>query len=76
MNIKVFNLMSGINETILTVQLESSECKFGLNKSVCNSKSKWNPNMNVAEKYSEPCQTYKMGFQPLTIFAKRSILDI
>ena len=36
--------MSGINETILTVQHESCECKFGLNESVCNSKSKWNPN--------------------------------
>ena len=37
-NIKVFNLMSGINETILTVQHESCKCKFGLNESVCNSK--------------------------------------
>ena len=39
---------------------------------------------HIAEAYSEPSQTPKMepfakmdkGFQPLTIFAKRSILDI
>ena len=38
----------------------------------------------MPELYSEPCQIYKMArfveivndFQPLTIFAKRSILDV
>ena len=40
MNLKVFNLMSKVNETRLLVQHESCECKCGLNESVCNSKQK------------------------------------
>ena len=40
MIVKVFNLMSGVNETKFLVQQESCECKCGLN-SVCNSKQKW-----------------------------------
>ena len=34
--------MSGVNETRFLVEHESCECKYGLNKSVCNSKQKWN----------------------------------
>ena len=41
-NVKVFNLMSGVNETRFLVQYESYECKCGLNESVRNSKQKWN----------------------------------
>ena len=35
-NVKVFILMSGVNETRFLVQHESCECKCGLNESVCN----------------------------------------
>ena len=44
MNIKVINLMSGVNETRFLVQHKSWECKCGLNESVCSSKKKWNHN--------------------------------
>ena len=44
MNIKVVNLMPGVNETKFIVQHESCECKCELNESVCNSKQKWNAN--------------------------------
>ena len=37
-NVKILNLMSGVNAARFLVQLESWECKCGLNKSVCNSK--------------------------------------
>ena len=40
MNVKVFNLMSGVNETIFLVQRESCKCR--LNENVYN--SKWNHN--------------------------------
>ena len=43
-NVKVFNLILGANETKFLVQHESCECKCGLNESVCNSKQKWNHN--------------------------------
>ena len=43
MNVKLFNLMSEINETRFLVQHESCEYKCGLNESVCNSKQKFNP---------------------------------
>ena len=34
-------------------------------------------NLYLAEAYSEPCEEFMMKFvQPLTIFAKSSILDI
>ena len=36
MNVKVFNLMSGVNETIFLVQRESCKCR--LNENVHNSK--------------------------------------
>ena len=42
MNVKVFNLMSGVNETRFLAQHESCECKSGLNESICYSKQKWN----------------------------------
>ena len=41
-NLKVFTLMSGVNETKILVQHESCKHKCGLNESVCNSKQKWN----------------------------------
>ena len=43
-NVKVFNLMSGVNVTRFLVQHESRECKCALNESVCNSEHKWNHN--------------------------------
>ena len=42
MNVNVFNLVSGVNETRFLVQHESSECKCELNESVCHSMQKWN----------------------------------
>ena len=42
MNVKVFSLMSWVNETRFLGQHQSSECKCSLNKSVCNSKPKSN----------------------------------
>ena len=42
MNAKVFNLVSGVNETRFIVQHESCECKCGLNESMCNLKQNWN----------------------------------
>ena len=48
MNLKVFNLLSGINETRFLVQHESRECKYGLNESVCNLKQKNGTMMNLA----------------------------
>ena len=41
-NVKIFNLMSRVNETRFLVRHESCECKYGLNESVCNSKQKRN----------------------------------
>ena len=41
---KVFNLLSGANETKFLAQHELCECKCRLNESVCNSKQKWNHN--------------------------------
>ena len=38
MNLKVFNLVSRVNETRYLVQYDSYECKCRLNESVCNSK--------------------------------------
>ena len=42
MNIKVFNLISGVNETRFLVQHELCECKCRLNESPGNSKQKRN----------------------------------
>ena len=36
MNAKVFNLMSGVNETRFIVQYKLCKSKCGLNESVCN----------------------------------------
>ena len=44
MNVKVFNLMSVVNESRFLVQNESCQCKCGINESLCNSKQKWNHN--------------------------------
>ena len=38
MSVKVFNLMSGLNETIFSVPYKLCDCKCGLNESVHNSK--------------------------------------
>ena len=42
MIVKVFNLMSRVNETKSLVQDGSCEGKCTLNKSTCNSKQRWN----------------------------------
>ena len=47
MDVNVFYLKLGINETRILVQHESFECKCGLNKSVCNSKNKNGIMINV-----------------------------
>ena len=44
MNVKVFNLMSGANETRFLVKCESCEYMCGLVENVCNSKQVWNHN--------------------------------
>ena len=44
MNVKVFNLMSGANETRFLVKCESCEYMCGLVENVCNSKQAWNHN--------------------------------
>ena len=44
MNVKVFNLMSVVNESRFLVQNESCQCKCEINESVCSSKQKWNHN--------------------------------
>ena len=44
MNLKIFNLMSQVNEARFLVQHKSCECKCGLNESVSNSKQKWSHN--------------------------------
>ena len=46
MNLKVFNLISRVNETRFLVQHESCKYKCGLNESVYCSKQKWN-HLNV-----------------------------
>ena len=40
--LKVFNLISQVNETRFLVHQESCDCKFGLNEIAYNSKQKWN----------------------------------
>ena len=42
MNVKVFNLVLGVNEARFLVQHESCECECRLNQSVCSSRQKWN----------------------------------
>ena len=44
MKVKVYNLMSGVNETKFLVQHQSRERKCWLNESVCHLKQKWNHN--------------------------------
>ena len=44
MNVKVFNLMSELNEKRCLVQPESCDCKCVFNEIVCNSKQKQNNN--------------------------------
>ena len=44
MNKKCLILISAVNKTRFLDQHESSECKYRLNKSVCNSKQKWSHN--------------------------------
>ena len=43
-NKKCLNLISAVNKTRFLYQHESIECKYRINKSVCNSKQKWNHN--------------------------------
>ena len=42
LNVKVFNVMSRINETRLIKWHEMCKCKCRLDASVCNSKQRWN----------------------------------
>ena len=42
MNLTVFNLILGVNETRFLVQHELCEFKCRLNENTCNSKRKWN----------------------------------
>ena len=49
MNVKVFNLMSRVNEIRLLVQHELCERKCRLNKSVFNSEQKWNHDECLSE---------------------------
>ena len=49
MDVKVFNLISVVNETRVLVRHQSRESKFSLNKSVCNSKEKWNQDECLCE---------------------------
>ena len=44
MNVKVFNLLSAVNETRFLAQHDLCECKCGLNEGVCDSNQKWNHN--------------------------------
>ena len=44
MNVKVFNIMSRVNDTKFIVQHESCRCKCRLNESVCNTKQEWHHN--------------------------------
>ena len=43
-NVKVFNLMSRVNEARVLLKHESCECKCRLNENVCTSRQKWNHN--------------------------------
>ena len=47
LNVKVFNLTSGTNETIHIKWYETCNCKCRLDASVCNKKQRWNNDMNV-----------------------------
>ena len=42
LNVKVFNLMSGTNETRHIKRHETCKCKYRLGESVCNNKQSWN----------------------------------
>ena len=44
MNVKVFNLMSKVNETRFVIENKSCGWKCELNERVCNSKKKWDHN--------------------------------
>ena len=41
-NVKVFNLMSRINETRHIIWYETCKCICGLSVSICNSRQRWN----------------------------------
>ena len=42
LNVKVFNLVSEINETRRREWHETCKCKCRFNSSVCNNKQRWN----------------------------------
>ena len=42
LNVKVFNLVSGTNETRCIEWHETCKCKCRFNSSVCNNKQRWN----------------------------------
>ena len=45
LNVKVFNLMSRINETKFIEWHESCKCIGRLDEVICNSKQRWNEDM-------------------------------
>ena len=51
LNVKVFNLVSGTNETRRIEWHETCKCKCRFNSSVCNIKQRWND-----DKYSYECK--------------------
>ena len=62
-NVKVFNLMSRINETSFLFWHDLCECKCILNGDICNSKQRWNNDKCRCEcvKLSNYC-SYNDGF--------------
>ena len=46
-NVKVFNLMSRINETRHTIWHETCKCVCRLTASVCNNRQRWNEKMQM-----------------------------
>ena len=49
LNVKVFNLMSRINETRFIKWHEKCKCECGLNAIICNNKQQWNKNKCTCE---------------------------
>ena len=53
MNVKVFNLISRVNETRFLVQYKLCRCKSELSESGCNSNQKWNHDESPRECHDE-----------------------
>ena len=63
-NVKVFNLMSRINETRHIIWHETCKCIFRLSASICNNKQRWNEDKCRCEcgKYLIDKEIYDKGF--------------